>query len=152
MTLEFQYLPFAELSVSQLYALLQLRQEVFVVEQFCPYLDADDKDQAAYHLLGYHTQGQLYAYARLLAPGVAYPTYATIGRVVTAPAARGQRIGYDLMQEALAACAHLFPGYDCKISAQAHLQHFYQRLGFVVSGKSYLEDGIPHVPMVRRWS
>ena len=150
MSLQFECLSFSELSLTQLYESLRLRQEVFVVEQFCPYLDADGNDQAAYHILAHTEDGQLVAYARLLPPGLVYPDYVAIGRVVASPAARGHQLGYRLMEAALAAAERHFPGYNCKLSAQSHLQAFYVRLGFRVAGTGYLEDGIPHLPMVRQ--
>ena len=140
-------LPFRSLSLDQLYALLQLRQEVFVVEQDCPYLDADGKDQSSHHLLG--TEGsELLAYVRIVPPGVSYEGYAAIGRVVTAETIRGQGIGHALMQEALAHTRVLHPDSPIKISAQSHLQAFYGALGFVATGKEYLEDDIPHRAMI----
>ena len=150
MSLQFECLPFSELSLVQLYELLRLRQEVFVVEQFCPYLDADGKDQAAYHLLAYTENRQLVAYTRLLPPGEVYPNYVAIGRVVASSTIRGQQLGYRLMEATMAAAKRRFPGYGCKLSAQSHLQTFYVRLGFRVAGPGYLEDGIPHLPMVRK--
>jgi ElaA protein len=149
MQINFQCLAFGELQLEQLYALLRLRQEVFIVEQFCHYLDADNWDQAAYHLLGYGPQEQLLAYARLLPPGLAYTDYAAIGRVIVAPAARGHQLGQQLMETALKELAALFPGRSCKLSAQSHLRAFYTGLGFQVAGEGYMEDGIPHLPMLR---
>lgn len=138
--------PFQDLSLEELYAFGQLRQEVFIVEQNCPYLDFDGKDAACYHLMG-HLQGQLVAYARLVPPGVSYPQAASIGRVVSSPAYRGQGLGKALMKEALTATQHLWHQAPITISAQDYLLHFYESFGFVDSGKKYLEDNIPHTEM-----
>lgn len=141
---------FEELSVHQLYAIMVLRQEVFVVEQTCWYLDADNKDQAALHLMGTTPDGRLAAYTRLLDRGVSYPDYASIGRVVTAPWARGKGLGRPLMQESLRVLFDRFGRQPVKISAQAHLQEYYGSIGFVGTGEIYDEDGIPHRAMVYR--
>ena len=133
-----------------MYALMALRQEIFVVEQDCPYLDADGKDQTSHHLMGFDDQGKMVAYTRLVPKGISYPQYASIGRVVTAASTRGQGIGKLLMQESIARCQEIFGGEIIKISAQAHLQKFYQDLGFEPTGEEYLEDGIPHIGMTRK--
>ncbi len=146
----FSYLPFQELSLQQLYQIMQLRQEVFVVEQNCPYLDADGKDQVGYHLMGQDTNSQLMAYTRLLPKGISYEQYVSIGRVVTSPKTRGTGIGKLLMQESLKAIEALFPATDIKISAQCYLIKFYESFGFQTVGESYLEDDIPHIAMIRK--
>ncbi|HFA49192.1 MAG TPA: GNAT family N-acetyltransferase [Bacteroidetes bacterium] len=127
---------------------MALRQDVFVVEQDCPYLDADGKDQAAWHIMGYDKKGNLAAYSRLLPKGISYKKHPSIGRVVTAPSARGSGIGRQLMEQSLAWMEKLFPKEDIKISAQCYLQKFYSGLGFEIAGEEYLEDGIPHFPML----
>lgn len=132
----------------RLYAALALRQRVFVVEQDCAYLDADGLDPRALHLLG-ERDSDVVAYARLLPPGVAYGDAPAIGRVVTAPEARGEGLGRALMVEALRHVDLAWPIAPCRLSAQSHLERFYGSLGFEVSGPGYLEDGIPHLPMVR---
>ncbi|PHI21056.1 GNAT family N-acetyltransferase [Lewinellaceae bacterium SD302] len=139
---------FQQLTVAELYELLALRAEVFVVEQDCVYQDLDGKDQESLHLLGYEN-GQLIAYARILDKGLSYPDYASIGRVVTSPAARGRAIGYELMREADHSLVANYGAQSVKISAQAHLQGFYGKLGYVGVGEEYLEDGIPHRAMVK---
>ena len=144
----FECLPFDQLSLTQLYDIMALRQEIFVVEQNCPYLDADGKDQAAYHLLGWDQQGNLVAYARLLAPGTAYPDYASIGRVIIQASHRRGGLGGRLMQKAIHAARTAFDQARIKISAQCYLIEFYESLGFEPVGTSYLEDGIPHIGMV----
>jgi ElaA protein len=144
----FKCLSFYELDLDQLYEVMAFRQAVFVVEQNCPYLDADGKDQQAYHLLGYR-DGSLVAYTRLLPPGLSYSGYASIGRVITSAAVRGTGAGRQLMEESLARIASLFSNPAIKISAQCYLTSFYESLGFTTLGASYLEDGIPHIAMVR---
>ena len=136
MTLHWTTKPFEALTLAELYALLQLRSEVFVVEQTCAFQDIDGHDQAAYHLLGYTAAGELAAYARLFEAGRSYDQ-ASIGRVVTSPRHRGAGLGRELLRQAI------------KIGAQQYLLDFYQSFGFVVEGEGYLEDGIPHVHMVR---
>lgn len=147
--LRFACIPFDELTLWDLYDCMALRQEVFVVEQNCPYLDADGKDQDSWHLLGRSATGELAAYARLMPPGVSYPGYASMGRVVTRAAFRGKGQGRALMQEALRRLHTLFPEAAVKISAQTYLVHFYETLGFHPTGEEYLEDDIPHIAMIR---
>lgn len=147
--INFKCLAFRRLSLDQLYELMALRQAVFVVEQDCPYLDADGKDQMAYHLLGYNGQQELVAYTRLLPAGISYGKYASIGRVITRSSERGTGLGRALMQESIRQAGILFPDTSIKISAQCHLTEFYESLGFQAVGESYLEDGIPHIGMIR---
>ncbi len=149
MNIDFKCLTFDELTTRQLYQLMVLRQEVFVVEQDCPYLDADGKDQAAWHVLGYDQQENLVAYARLLPKGVSYKKYASIGRVVNSERVRGKGMGRKLMQQCLAEMQKLCPGDDIKISAQVYLIKFYESLGFRTVGSEYLEDDIPHIGMLK---
>jgi ElaA protein len=144
----FHCLPFDRLSRQELYALMALRQEVFVLEQNCPYLDADGLDLTAHHLLGHDRGGRLAAYARLLPPGAAYERYASFGRVVTAPSCRRQGYGKAMMPVLLQWMARLYGDCPAKISAQTYLIDFYQAFGFARQGEEYLEDGIPHVGMV----
>ncbi|MGL6558950.1 GNAT family N-acetyltransferase [Aeromonas dhakensis] len=140
--------PWCELTTDELYDLLALRVEVFVVEQTCPFQDLDglDRRDGVLHLLGWQ-DGALVAYARLMAPGVAKSEQVVIGRVVTAPEARGDGLGHRLMQQALQECAQLWPGVSIYLGAQAHLQGFYGRHGFTAVGEPYLEDDIPHIGM-----
>jgi ElaA protein len=140
--------PFHALTNNQLYALLRLRSEVFVVEQHCVFLDMDGKDQQCYHLLGYR-QHQLVAYARLVPVGVAYQDYSSIGRVVSSPAVRGTGIGRLLMQQSIQALYQLWGLQPIKIGAQLYLKRFYESFGFVPCGPVYDEDGIDHIPMLR---
>jgi ElaA protein len=147
MTLNWSLKPFDKLLPAELYAVMKLRSEVFVVEQNCVYLDADDKDQASHHLMGWAEAG-LAAYVRLLPPGLSYKE-ASIGRVVTAAFARGHQAGRVLMTEAIARCEDLFGKGPIRIGAQLYLKRFYESLGFVQEGDVYLEDGIEHIIMVR---
>ncbi|MFD1874189.1 GNAT family N-acetyltransferase [Hymenobacter bucti] len=140
--------PFDALTLAELYALLQLRSEVFVVEQTCAFQDIDGQDQVALHLLGHTAEGELAAYARLFEAGRSY-AQASIGRVITSPRHRGRGLGRQLLHEAIAQCAAQFGPQPIKIGAQQYLLDFYQSFGFVVEGEGYLEDGIPHVHMVR---
>lgn len=141
-------LPFEQLTPGELYEIMALRQEVFVVEQNCPYLDADGNDLRAWHLMGRNPEGRLLAYTRLLPVGLPYPGHSSIGRVVTSPTARGAGAGRELMQRSLDLCRHLFGPYPIKIGAQSYLLRFYESLGFQSTGEAYLEDGIPHTKMV----
>lgn len=137
---------FNELTPHELYAILQLRNEVFVVEQNCVFQDADNKDAYCCHLMGWK-DGLLAAYTRLVPPGVSY-TEMSIGRVVTSPAARGGGLGRELMEQSIKRCYNLFGNGSIKIGAQLYLEKFYGSLGFVQSSEMYLEDGIPHIEMV----
>ena len=148
MTLHWTTKPFAALTTADLYTLLQLRSEVFVVEQACAFQDLDGHDQAAYHLLGYTEAGELAAYARLFAAGRSY-AQVSIGRVVTAPRHRRAGLGRQLLNQAIAQCDELFGAQPIKIGAQLYLKAFYESFGFVQQGEGYLEDGIPHIYMLR---
>lgn len=143
---DWQLRRFESLTVMELYGLLQLRAQVFVVEQQCIYQDVDGHDPLALHLLGLRS-GRLVACARILPPGVTFAEV-SIGRVVTAPAVRGDGLGRALMLQALDACAEAFPGQPVRIGAQSHLQRFYAGLGFVTASSPYDEDGIEHVEML----
>lgn len=139
---------FDELSSAALYAALKLRSEVFVVEQNCVYLDADDKDSKSHHLLGYLGQ-QLVTYSRLLPANVSYPDFISIGRVVSAPPVRKLGVGKALMNKSIAECFRLFGPQAIKIGAQFYLKNFYESFGFIQTSDIYDEDGIPHIEMVR---
>lgn len=141
--------PLAALSAAQLYQILALRARVFVLEQQCVYLDPDGLDLAAWHLRGLNEAGDLRAYARLLPPGLKGPaqTEPAIGRVLTAPEARGQGLGQQLMSQAVTEGRRLWPGLAQVLSAQAHLQRFYAGFGFEPISEVYDEDGIPHIDM-----
>ncbi len=148
MTLNWTIKPFDELTLTELYALLQLRVAVFVVEQNCPFQDLDGQDDRAYHLLGYSAAGELAAYARLFDAGISYEQVA-IGRVAVSPAHRRRGLGQELLRQAIAQCEVLFGAQPIKLGAQQYLERFYQSFGFVQCGEGYLEDGIPHIPMLR---
>ena len=139
---------FDELSVSELYAIIQLRNEVFVVEQNCVYQDADNKDMLAMHFCGWHDE-QLVAYTRIIPKGISY-TEASIGRVVTAPAYRGTGIGKMLMEKSIHNTFIEFGCSEIKIGAQVYLTRFYSSLSFLQCSEEYLEDGIPHIEMILR--
>lgn len=138
---------FEELTTIELYQILQLRADVFIVEQYCNYRDLDDKDLKAYHLMGYKDD-KMVSYARLLNKGISYPEDCSIGRVLTHSSARNIGAGKELMQNAIAYCKDLFPNLKIHISAQTYLLKFYTDLGFESTGKEYLEDEIPHTEMV----
>ncbi|CAH1522577.1 Protein ElaA [Vibrio owensii] len=142
-------LPFSQLTTTQLYEMLRLRVDVFVVEQTCPYPELDGKDtlEGVYHLLGYQGD-ELVACARLLPAGTTYDNV-SIGRVVTKQSARGGGLGHELLEQALQHCQQLWIGQTIDIGAQEHLMAFYASHGFEVISESYLEDGIPHVDMRR---
>jgi len=140
--------PFYELSHDELYAILALRQEVFIVEQNCPFLDADGKDQIALHLMIFDKDQQLVAYTRLFDKDVYYEGYTSIGRVVTSPKARGGGFGRVLMEKSIEKVLDLFGQAPIKIGAQKYLEKFYQSLGFQPTGNDYIEDGIPHTYMI----
>ena len=137
---------FEELSPYQLYAILQLRNEVFVVEQNCVFQDADDKDQNSWHLMGFDNN-KLVAYTRLVPPGEIHKE-SSIGRVVTSPLVRGNKIGKELMERSIATTYNLFGKSPIKIGAQVYLKKFYESLGFKKISDIYLEDGIEHIYMV----
>ncbi|MEQ1797654.1 MAG: GNAT family N-acetyltransferase [Lacibacter sp.] len=139
---------FDDLSPHELYTIMWLRNEVFVVEQNCVFQDADNKDQHSWHLMGWADDKQLMAYSRILPPGLAY-VQPSIGRVVTNPAARKEGAGRELMKTAIEYCCKLFGEQDIKIGAQLYLLKFYSSLGFERTGEIYLEDGIEHVEMIR---
>lgn len=139
---------FDQLTLHMLYDILKVRQEVFVVEQDCPYQDADDNDQNAMHVIATDEQGQLVGYTRVLAPGVTYPNYCSIGRVASVTSVRGQGVGQNIMQVSIDLCHTLYPQANIKISAQTYLSQFYKCMGFKPTGEYYLEDDIPHQGMI----
>lgn len=138
---------FKELTIYELYDLLQLRSEIFVVEQDCVYQDIDGKDQKALHVLGYK-QEMLVAYTRIFKPND-YFEYASIGRVLVKSGERRLNYGYDIMNASINAIHESYNTDTVKISAQTYLKRFYNNLGFTQVGEAYLEDGIPHMAMVK---
>jgi len=145
--LKTEVLLFEELNTEQLYDLLQLRSEVFVVEQDCVYQDIDGKDQKALHVLGY-SNDKLIAYTRIFKPGD-YFKEASIGRVVVNASYRQHKYGYDIMNASIEAVRKNYKTSEFRISAQTYLRSFYNNLGFVEVGEEYLEDGIPHINMLK---
>jgi ElaA protein len=139
----------SQLTVQQLYALLQLRCEVFVVEQTCAYQDVDGDDLVGEnrHILGWR-DGELVAYARILKSDAEFEPV-VIGRVIVSRAVRGEKLGVQLMEQTLASCQHYWPQKALYLGAQAHLQPFYARFGFLPVTDVYDEDGIPHIGMAR---
>ena len=140
---------FTELSPEELYAILQLRNEVFVVEQNCVFQDADDKDQPSYHFMCFNDQYKLVAYTRLVPAGVSYDEI-SIGRVVTSPSARSTGLGKELMNRSIEAIFGLYGKQDIRIGAQFYLKKFYSGFGFEQVSDIYLEDGIEHIYMIRK--
>ncbi|HRD06264.1 MAG TPA: GNAT family N-acetyltransferase [Saprospiraceae bacterium] len=139
---------FNDLSAQKLYALLQLRIEVFVVEQNCPYQDLDGKDPFCMHMWFESPEGRIEAYCRILPPDLSYKGYASIGRVITSLEVRGKGAGKKLMVAAISLTRQLYPDMPIKISAQCYALPFYEALGFVAIGEEYLEDDIPHKAMI----
>jgi len=141
---------FQQLTLDQLFEILQLRVDVFVVEQQCAYreLDEYDRHQETRHFSGRGECGQLMAYARFLPPGLRY-SEANLGRFVVKADFRQQGIGHQLLQTALQEISNSWPGIPIKISAQCYLHKFYAQHGFIQVSDGYLEDGIPHVDMVK---
>lgn len=147
--IEWQVLRFEQLSTHQLYQLLSLRVEVFVVEQTCFYQELDGKDleEGAYHVLGY-LNNKIVAYTRVLAPGISYPEHASIGRVIVDKTCRGLNVGNQLMERSMGIVQQMWPHFPVKISAQEPLEQFYNQFGFEKSSPMYLEDDIAHIAMI----
>ncbi len=139
---------FQELTTKELYDLLQLRTEVFVVEQDCVYQDLDGKDQKALHVIG-KKDDKIIAYTRVFKPGD-YFKEASIGRVVVSKDEREHKYGYDIMKASIKAIEAVFNETTIKLSAQTYLKKFYNNLGFEEVGEEYLEDGIPHIAMIKQ--
>ncbi len=141
---------FQELSNLQLYEILKLRVDIFVVEQNCPYPELDKKDThiETYHLTAHHNS-VLIAYARLLPPGLSYPEI-SIGRFAVKETTRRKGIGSMLMKKCLEETDEIWPANNIKISAQEYLKEFYEKFGFVKISDSYLEDNIPHIAMLKK--
>lgn len=151
MKIYWKWYSFNKFSSPELYAILRLRQQIFVVEQQCAYLDSDNLDQHCYHLAGWYnteTHTQPIAYLRIL-PQESKGKLPTIGRVLIRLDFRKKGIGREIMQRGLSRIEELYPGSPVRISAQLYLTSFYQSLGFVKSSDKYDEDGIPHIEMIR---
>ena len=138
---------FDELSTFELYSILRLRNEVFVVEQNCVYQDLDNRDQLSWHLTCWH-ENKPVAYTRILPPGILYQE-PSIGRVVTEVNYRNKGLGKELMERSIKNCELLFGKQDIKLGAQLYLKEFYISLGFLPEGNIYLEDGIEHIAMIK---
>lgn len=145
--MKIKILGFEELSLHELYKVLQLRSEVFVVEQDCVYQDIDGKDQKALHILGYEGE-ELVAYTRLFSPGI-YFSEAAIGRVVVKGGHRKKSYGHEVLRASVKAIDERFKTQKIKLSAQTYLTKFYESHGFQQVGEGYLEDGIPHIAMIK---
>jgi ElaA protein len=150
MKIAWQVKHFKALNIDELYEILKLRIDVFVVEQTCFYADIDDIDRHkdTIHLFCY-LEGKIAGYLRILAKGQSYQNYIAIGRVIVASHARGTGLGHQLMAEALTVCQQYFPDQQIKISAQEHLESFYGNHGFERVSAMYLEDDIPHIAMLK---
>lgn len=142
-------LTFKQLSLDELYDVLKLRVDVFIVEQNCPYPELDNKDRhpETRHLIGRDPQSEIVAYARVLAPGISYPD-SSIGRVLIAEKARGGGNAKSLMNEAILLATQYWPNKNIQLGGQEYLKSFYQKLGFKPVSEVYLEDGIPHLDML----
>jgi ElaA protein len=142
--------PFIQLTLDELYEIMKLRQEVFVVEQNCPYLDADGIDPLSLHCMLINKENnKLLAYTRIIPENIVYQGYSSIGRVVSSPSIRGLGLGKVLMNNTIATLKEkLGTTYPIKIGAQSYLLQFYESFGFVSTGEEYLEDGIPHTKMI----
>lgn len=147
MAIEWTHKKFSDLSPGELYSILRLRSEVFVVEQNCVFLDLDNIDQECYHLMGYK-ETKLAAYARIVPPGKVY-SEPSIGRVVTSSSVRREGLGKQLMEEATSLLYRLYGMVPIKIGAQFYLKKFYVSIGFYQVGDVYLEDGIEHIHMLK---
>ena len=147
MHLDWQVKYYRELSTNEFHDIIELRLRAFVVEQNCSYLDLDGKDKKCYHLICRDGMGNVVATARILPPGLSYPEVA-IGRVVIDESIRGKGIGHTLMEEAMKFTEAEFGKVPIRISAQKHLENYYNKHAFYSTGKEYPEDGIPHVEML----
>jgi len=147
MKIKYSIKAFTALNTTELYQILKLRSEVFVVEQHCVYQDIDDKDQDSYHLMCF-VNDNLAGYTRLLPPGVSYDE-PSIGRVIIRSNFRGLTLGKRLMANSIVSCKELFGSSVIRIGAQMYLKKFYNALGFVETGLPYDEDGILHIEMIK---
>jgi ElaA protein len=137
---------FVDLTPDELYAILRLRSEVFVVEQNCVFLDMDNKDQHCHHLIG-RRDGHLVGYSRIIDAGISY-VESSIGRIVSSPAVRGLGVGRELLTKSIETLYLLYGKQPIRIGAQCYLTKFYESFGFVQKGEIYLEDGIKHIEML----
>ncbi len=138
---------FSELSLDEFHDIIQLRIEVFVIEQDCPYQDLDGKDKQAHHVFCKNKNGDIVATSRILAKGISYNEIA-IGRIVTSPKERGNGLGHLLLEKSIKYSKKIYGLNPIRLSAQKHLEKYYNRHNFFNTGKEYLEDGIPHIEML----
>lgn len=148
MTCTWKLKSFEALSNTELYNILSLRMEVFVVEQNCPYQDADGKDLKSFHLMGFDEKGNLIAYARIVPAGISFKEV-SIGRVVSSPKVRGTGAGQALMQKSIEVIYQKYGTVPIHIGAQLYLKKFYESFGFTKISEEYLEDNIPHIEMIK---
>src|SRR5690606_37166621 len=147
MNFTWHYKTLEDFTSGELYEILQLRSEVFVVEQNCVYNDCDGKDTKSKHFWA-EIDNQIVAYCRIVPPGISY-SEPSIGRVVTHPNFRNLKLGKQLMKQAIQVCENTFDTESIRISAQSYLKKFYENLGFQQVSEEYLEDGIPHIEMLK---
>ena len=147
MTLTWKILPYHQLSLDEFHDIIALRINVFVVEQNCPYPELDGKDKKSFHVFGLDENNQILATARILPKGISY-NEVSIGRVATHQSVRQNKIGIQLMEKCMDFIQHQFSNENVRISAQSHLIPFYNKFGFKSTGKTYLEDNIPHTEML----
>ena len=138
---------FHDLTVDEFHDILQLRINIFVVEQNCPYPELDDRDKIAFHFFGINKENKIIAYTRIFKPGDYYEE-AAFGRVVVHQDYRNQKIGFQLVEQTIIEIHKLFGNTNIKIGAQTYLNNFYQSFGFHQVGDDYIEDGIPHIHML----
>lgn len=149
MHLDWQVKHYPVLTTNEFHDIIALRLKAFVVEQNCSYQDLDGKDKKCYHLICRDGFGKVVATARILPPGLSYEEV-SIGRVVVDDSIRGNGAGHELMKQCMTFSIEEFGNVSVRLSAQKHLENYYQKHGFVSTGKEYLEDGIPHVEMLRK--
>lgn len=149
--LHWKLISFEEFSNQELYSVLKLRTDIFVVEQNCPYPELDGKDQVSKHFCGYNIENELVAYCRVLPPNVSY-SEASIGRVLVAKSERENKHGRVMMELAVELTANLFPEHNIRIGAQTYLEKFYKGFGFLPASDPYMEDGIEHLEMIKNTS
>lgn len=145
--MNWQVKKYSELSIDEFHDIIQLRIEVFVIEQNCPYQDLDGKDKKAHHLFCKNKKGEILATSRILPEGISYQEVA-IGRIVTSEKARGTGLGHELLEKSMNFCKEEYGPGPIRLSAQKHLENYYNRHNFFSTGKEYLEDGIPHIEML----
>lgn len=147
MPITWEIISYKDLTLNQFHDIIQLRIDVFVVEQDCPYPELDGKDKKAFHVFGLNDEGETIAVARLLPKGISYKEI-SIGRVATAKKVRHEKIGIELMETSMEFIKTNYPNEPVRISAQSYLVKFYEKFGFKSTGKTYLEDNIPHTEML----